>query len=166
MPLSAILGGLPVVGNLIGKVGEVIDSLHTSGEEKATARLAVEKLAQDFEVELEKSYRAEVAAKERIMVAELQQSDAYTKRARPSIVYAWIGQGLLVTALTFVVIFMRVTVPDVGVLGQLMIAWMGGGAGVVATYTITRGVEKRGIARDGSRVAAVVSAITGNRQLP
>ena len=54
---------------------------------KKELKLAVEKMVHASNMTLMDQVTAEIGAKERIMVAEIQQGDTYTKRARPTIVY-------------------------------------------------------------------------------
>ena len=125
-----------LVGGLIGPASQIIDDLHVSGEEKAMARLKMESLIQERESEVEQTIRKELESKERIIVAELQQSDNFTKRARPSVIYA----GLVFIAWNYVV------APTAG-LGSFELPsefWIGW-SGIVATYSIGRSAEKRGV---------------------
>ena len=48
----------------------------------------MESLLQKPDSEIEQTIRAELGAKARALVAELAQGDNYTKRARPTVVYA------------------------------------------------------------------------------
>jgi len=82
----SIIGDL--VGGLLKPATELIDSLHTSEEEKSAAKLAMAQVVLGHASELEETYRTEILAKERIMVAEVSSDDKYTSRARPTIVYA------------------------------------------------------------------------------
>ena len=124
------------VSSLIGPARDIIDDLHTSDEEKQAAMLKMETLIQQREAEVEQTIRRELEAKEKIIVAELQQSDNYTKRARPTVIYA----GLLFIGFNYVI------APVFG-LGSfpLPIEFWGAWGGIVATYTIGRSAEKRGV---------------------
>ncbi|KKL20404.1 hypothetical protein LCGC14_2455770, partial [marine sediment metagenome] len=73
---------------LIGSVGAIVDDLNLSGEEKQQFKLQMEALVQKRDSEIEQTTRIELQAKERVLVAELQQGDKFTKRARPMVVYA------------------------------------------------------------------------------
>ena len=142
-----IAGG---AGDLVGQIGGVIDNLHTSQEEKDAAKLAVLKLQETNDLAIEETIRAELGAKERILVAELTQGDKFTKRARPSVVYF----GLLAIAFNYSI------APAVGwgvfdLPTEFWVAW----GGIVSTWSIGRSAEKR-----GSRSKAV-QAITGSRIL-
>lgn len=84
--LTKIFGGS--IGTIVEQVGGVVDKFHLSGEEKQRFKLELESLLQKRDSEIEETMRAELQAKERILVAELTQGDSYTKRARPTVVYA------------------------------------------------------------------------------
>lgn len=85
------------IGTVVEKVGDTIDKFHLSGEEKQKFKLQVKQILMQRESEIEKTIRQNLESKERILVAELQQGDKYTKRARPSVVYF----GLLMIALNY-----------------------------------------------------------------
>lgn len=87
--LSNLLGGS--AGTIIAEVGNVADKFHLSGEEKQQFKLEVEALLQKRDSEIEQTIRKELEAKERVLVAELNQGDNYTKRARPTVVYFGLG---------------------------------------------------------------------------
>jgi len=138
------------VGNIIGQVGNVVDKFHLSGEEKQKLKMEMQQLIQQRESEIEETIRAELKAKERVLVAELQQGDNYTKRARPSVVYA----GLVF------IFFNYVLVPTIQSLAgasiqafelptQFWVAW----GGIVATWSIGRTAEKRGASNRLTRAA-------------
>ncbi len=138
---------------LIGSVGSIVDDLHLSGEEKQQFKLQMEALVQQRDSEIEQTTRIELQAKERVLVAELQQGDKFTKRARPTVVYA----GLAFIGINYVV------VPIVGVLNGVTVApielpteFWAGWSGIVATWSIGRSFEKRGTQN------RVTSAITGS----
>ena len=96
--LSNIFSG--GVGDIVDKVGDTIDKFHLSGEEKQKLKMEMQKIIQQRESEIEETIRQELSSKERIMVAELQQGDDYTKRARPTVVYA----GLLFIFFNYILV--------------------------------------------------------------
>lgn len=79
------------LGSLVEQVGNVVDNFHLSAEEKQQFKLELEALLQRRDSEIEQTLRSELEAKERILVAELEQGDSFTKRARPTVVYAGLG---------------------------------------------------------------------------
>ena len=146
------MGIFGFVEKLLGPAERIIDELHTSPEEKAAAKVKFAELARAREAEIEATLRSEIAAKERILVAELQQSDDYTRRARPSVVYF----GLLLTFVNYVLVpwvarFSGVESQPIEIPSQFWLAW----GGIVGTWVIGRTAEKRGTAN------AAVKLITG-----
>ena len=128
-------------GGIIKQVGGIIDGLNLSGEEKLKFKLDMEALLQKRESEIEQTVRTELQAKERIMVAELTQGDNYTKRARPTIIYA----GLAFIAINYVIFpliaaFTLRNFPELSLPTEFWYAW----SGVAGTYAIGRSFEKRG----------------------
>jgi len=100
--------------------------------------------------------------KKDVMVAELNQGDSYTKRARPTVVYF----GLVVIAVNhvinpwlayFVSLFFENTpaLPDIQLPGEFWIAW----GGICSVWCIGRSAEK--IKASGT-LGKVAGFITGN----
>ena len=102
--------------------------------------------------DIEETARMELEAKQNIMVAELQQGDNYTKRARPTTVYF----GLVVIFYNYCVIptiglIQGYTLPPFELPTEFWAAW----GGIVATWSIGRTAEKRG------KMNRLTGAITG-----
>jgi hypothetical protein len=138
--LSKIFSGS--VGDVVDKVGSVVDRFVTTGEDKQRFKLELESLLQKRDREVQETIRTELQSRERVLVAELTQGDSYTKRARPTVVYA---------GLAFI-LFNYCIVPFIGAVASNsnMVAldlptefWVGW-SGIVATWSIGRTVEKRG----------------------
>jgi hypothetical protein len=129
------------VGTLVEQVGGVVDEFHLSGEEKQRFKLELEALLQKRDSEIEETIRTELQAKERVLVAELTQGDNYTKRARPTVVYA----GLIFLFLNYclVPVIAKLFGADVEAL-ELPNAFWAGWSGIVGTWSIGRTIEKRG----------------------
>ena len=133
MSLLGILSG-PAKG-IIDGVGGIIDSLTTTDEERNDAKLAVAHLIHAENSEMEKTVRKELEAKERILVAELTQDDGFTKRARPSIIYA----GLLLALGGAAAKLLGSEVEVAGLVpSEFWYAW----AGIGSSWVVSRGVEK------------------------
>jgi hypothetical protein len=141
------------VGTLVEKVGGVVDKFHLSGEEKQRFKLELEALLQKRDSEIEETIRSELQAKERILVAELTQGDNYTKRARPTVVYA--GLAFIFINYCLIPIIGRLFTIDIPEL-SLPNAFWAGWSGIVATWSVGRSFEKRGASNP------VVRAITGS----
>lgn len=137
--LAKIFGGS--VGNLAEQVGGVVDKFHLSGEEKQKFKLEMEALLQKRDAEVEATLRTELGAKERVLVAELNQGDNYTKRARPTVVYAGLGFILFNYCLVpLLQTFMEAEIQPFELPGAFWAGW----SGIVATWSIGRSMEKRG----------------------
>ncbi len=158
MGLIDILTG-PVTG-LVGAIGGVIDSLHTSDDEKAAANLQIAALAADTELKMTQELTKELEAKERVIVAELQQGDNYTKRARPTVVYVGLGAFILNYVLipNIAFAFGTTLVPV-----EFPVEFWAGWSGIVMTWTIGRSMEKRAVTQNGpdGSTSRLVKIITG-----
>ena len=143
-------------GGLITGLGDVVDKFVTTPDEKQKIMLELEKQVTTKFSELEQTHRAELQAKERVLVAELTQEDKYTKRARPSVVYT----GLFVVVCNYV--FIPVLTQAFGIVYQpieLPAGFWGAWGGLVATWTIGRSFEKVGIQ------SKTTSVITGSKSI-
>ena len=144
-------GGL---SQILDSTGGIIDKFKLSPKEKESFKLQMETLLQEEGKLLEETYQQEVDAKKQIMIAELTQSDKFTKRARPSIVY----MGLLFifiihVLLPFINFFIEKSIPNtIKLPPEFWMAW----GGVVGVYGIGRTFEKTGIRNK------VTNAITGS----
>ena len=152
--ISKLLGGS--LGNIVSEVGGVVDQFHLSGEEKQKFLLEMESLMQKRDSEIEQTLRSELKAKQDILVAELSQGDNYTKRARPTVVYA--GLGFIIFNYCFIpmlgLVFNGVSFPALSLPAEFWYGW----SGIVATWSVGRSYEKRGASNKLSR------AITGSSQ--
>ena len=146
------------VGDVVEKVGDTIDKFHLSGEEKQAFKLELQRTLLQRESEIEQTIRKNLEAKERILVAELQQGDNYTKRARPTVVYF----GLLMIALNYFLVPAVILISGKDVIpedffklpGEFWAAW----GGIVATWAVGRSFEKANSSNKFSRM------ITGNKK--
>ncbi len=133
-------------------VDGIIARFKASPQEKQTFKLELEKLLQQRDSEVEATIRAELGAKERVLVAELQQGDNYTKRARPTVVNAGLGFIFLNYCIVPIVqSFGRITIQPFELLTEFWIAR----GGIVSTWVVGRSAEKRGVRN------RAVSMITG-----
>lgn len=124
---------------------------------------------------IEKRDSSIAEVKGNIMVAEMQQGDNFTKRARPSIIYT----GLAIVALNYAVfpIFTWIVrcialIGGVEVMDQipappqlnLPVAFWGTWGGVAGVYAIGRTAEKKG-GTNNQVMNTLISLITGNKPL-
>ncbi len=130
------------VGAFVEKIGNVADEFHLSGEEKQKFKLEMESLLQKRDSEIEQTLRKEMEAKERVMVAELTQGDNFTKRARPTVVYAGLGY----IGINYVVFPILATLSgaEKNALPPLPPEFWYGWSGIVATWSLGRSAEKMG----------------------
>jgi len=139
---------------LAKEIAGVATKLFGSPEKQREFELAAAEMIQARDSEIEETLRAEMQAKERVMVAELQQGDTFTKRARPSLVYVGLLLAFLEVVVRVVLVVQGKSMPEgltTVVPPQFWVAW----TGVTGTWVIGRSVERRGIKNK------IVSAITG-----
>jgi len=141
----------------IGSVAEcaksIIDRIwppNLSPAEKAKAELELQQMLQVRE-------NAVTAAQKEIIVAEMQQGDPYTKRARPTIVYAGLAFIFLVHVFIPIAAFFKGvpadSFPALSLPDEFWWAW----GGVCSAWIIGRSMEKKGTG------GKLVSMITGGK---
>jgi hypothetical protein len=147
------------VSEVVDGIAHVADRFIETPDERSAFKLQVKSLVERRNSELEQTLRAELGAKERILVAELKQGDAYTKRARPSVVYV----GLVFIGINYVLVplvsrLLQFKWPGLSVepLADLPVEFWAAWGGICTTWVIGRSAEKR-----GSRNRAI-EAVTGN----
>lgn len=103
---------------------------------------------------IEKRERSVVNAQRSIIVAEMEQGDNYTKRARPTIVYAGLAFIFMVhVVLPYVAFFKDTPVSTLTLPSEFWWAW----TGVCGIWVVGRTMEKRGAA------GKIISMITGTK---
>ncbi|MFH2100436.1 MAG: holin family protein [Pseudomonadota bacterium] len=148
------LTGIGSVADLASGILDKVWPDKMSGAERAEAELAVQRLIQDRENRV-------VDAKAAIMVAEINQSDNYTKRARPSIVYmglAFIGLvHVLLPMIAWIVLISTgkplTDMPSVALPGEFWAAW----GGVCSVWVIGRTLEKKGAGGLAGKAAGLIT---------
>lgn len=151
--LSKIFSG--GIGSAVESVGKIVDEFNLSGEEKQQFKIQFEGLLQKRDSEIEETLRSELQAKERILVAELTQGDSYTKRARPTVVYA--GLGFILFNYCLVPVMAKLIGSDITPLSLPEEFWYGW-SGIVATWSVGRTFEKRG---SSNRLTRAVTGSSG-----
>ena len=129
------------LGKTIEGIGNTVKKFVTTDSDRMAMQLELEGLLQKRDAEIENTIRTELQAKERIIVAELQQGDSYTKRARPTVVYF----GLLVIFYNYCLIptiqsLKGIPLTPFMLPTEFWVAW----GGIVATWSVGRSAEKRG----------------------
>ena len=112
------------------------------------------KIEMEMRQALERREAALLEAQQKVMVAELQQADTYTKRARPTVIYA----GLLFIFFVHVfgplaAAFGGIQVPQLSLPPEFWWAW----TGICGAYVLGRTAEKRG------STAKLTQLITGGK---
>lgn len=166
-------------GNIIDSIADTVDRFITNPDEKKAFLMEIKKieeeqrqnqrkfikemetLTQKRESEIEITIRTELEAQKSILVAELQQGDNYTKRARPTVVYVGLIFILLeIFGIRHIVLnnldlgenALAIIESSDAIFKTFLAAW----AGVVGVYAVGRSIEKRGTRN------AWTSAITGS----
>lgn len=151
-------------GNLINSITESIDRFVTTKEEREKLKQALlkvennaqqnrfnfiyemEQLSQKRELEIEQTIRKELDAKRSVLLAELNQGDSYTKRARPTVIYAGLVfillemLGLRLVILDSMEANSALIASSNHVFDTFLYTW----SGIVSVYAIGRTAEKRG----------------------
>ena len=139
------LTGIGSIASFAKSVIERIFPPKMSAEEKVKAQLLLQEMLEERENKLIDAQRA-------IMVAELQQGDNYTKRARPTLIYGGLAFIFLVHVLFPIVsYFTRQKLPGLTLPDQFWWAW----GGACSIWIIGRSAERRGINNK------IIQAITG-----
>ena len=129
------LTGLGSVADFAKTVVNKFKGDKMSEAEQAQAQLGVQELVAQRDITLDNARRD-------IIVAELNQGDNYTKRARPTIVYG----GLVFICLVHVVFpmlkaFFQIDTPEISLPSEFWWTW----GGVTGAYSLGRSAEKRGV---------------------
>ena len=150
--LSAITGGA------ISAIGDTIKKFVTTEEDRLKAAAEIETILQRRDAEIEQTIRSEIEASKSIIVAEMAQGDVYTKRARPTVVYAGLGfiflNYVFFPILTWAITLWRgtgVPTPALSLPSEFWVAW----GSVVGIWSIGRSMERRGVG------GAIVGKIVG-----
>lgn len=87
MSFSGILKNLFSGSDIVQDLRDLADEFFTTDEERQQFELKMEYLVQKRLSEVEQTVRMEMDARSKIIIAEMQQGDKFTKRARPSLIY-------------------------------------------------------------------------------
>lgn len=133
------MGIFDFLGGIIKPITDLIDNLSTSDEEKLTLKNKLMDIQNQANAKLLEYESTIVKAKADIMVAELQQTDNYTKRARPTVIYG----GLVILAINHVILpwvtfFQGMVLPAIVLPDAFWIAW----GGICGVYAFGRTKEK------------------------
>ena len=152
--IEGIVSGIGSLGGLIGGVMDRFWPAQMSEEDRAKAQLELQKQVEGFIVQ-------RVAHQRDIMMAELNQGDRFTKRARPTIVYAGLGFVFLIHVVLPMANWIAVLVqgaplpetPEMSLPTEFWWAW----TSVCGVYAIGRTMEKRGAEGTVGKVAKMIT---------
>jgi len=153
--------------NVLDSLSDVVDRFITNPDERKAFEMELkrieeqhrqnqrqflsemEQLTQKRESEIEQTIRAELKVQESILVAELQQGDRYTKRARPTVIYVGLFfillelfgiRHIILDQLNLGENALNIIQGSDAIFKTFLAAW----AGVVGVYAVGRSIEKRG----------------------
>jgi len=139
--------GLGSIADLAKGVIDRIWPPDADPNEKMKAQLELQKIVEDRENQV-------ISAQREIMVAEMNQGDNYTKRARPSVVYAGLAAVLLNNMVfPWIAHFTGRMIPQIELPSDFWWVW----GGCVSVWMIGRTAERRGATNK------VLSMITGSK---
>jgi len=152
------------IGKLLGSgvsevadaIGGVVDRFHTSDEERAKAKLEIEKILEHDRERLAKQATAELKAKEAVILAEINSEDKYVSRHRPTIGY--LGMAVIIFNYAIIPLFM----PDQKALSLPEPFWLAWGS-VVGIYSLGRSAEKMGL---GGKLTTLATGKKDNKKSP
>jgi Protein of unknown function (DUF3154). len=131
---------LDFAGKVVSPITNMIDNLTTTTEEKQKLRNELQKIQNEMTAKYVELEAKTIDAKRDVMVEELKQDDKYTKRARPTVIYA----GLMILFINHVVLpwiafFLPGTaIPTINLPTEFWLAW----GGVCGVYAFGRTQEK------------------------
>lgn len=141
------LTGIGSIADLVKGVVDRVWPADASAESRLNAELEIQRMMASREEQV-------VAAQREIIVSEMNQGDNYTKRARPTIVYAGLGFIFLVHVIAPLVAFATGrALPNLSLPEEFWWAW----SSVVGIWAIGRSAEKTG------KTGKVTGLITGNK---
>lgn len=141
------------LGETVSSIGNTVRKFVTTDSDRIQLQNELEVILQKRDSEIEHTIRTELDAKAKIIEAELNQGDNFTKRARPTTVYF----GLIVIFYNYCIIptiqmIKGIDLHPFELPTEFWVAW----GGIVATWSVGRSAEKRGVRNK------VTSLITGN----
>jgi len=118
-----------------------------SEEQKAKVQIVLQEMLQERENRV-------IDAQKSIIVSEMQQGDNFTKRARPTLVYAGLVFIFLVHVLFPIASYLTSQkLPDLSLPKEFWWAW----SGVCGVWVLGRSAEKRGV------TGKLVNLVSGNK---
>ncbi len=151
MSLSRILSG--GLGALINQGAAIADRFITTSDEKQQYKLEWAKLATQEFAAIEESIRARFSMVTDVIKAEMASGDNYTKRARPTVVYA----GLFFVVLD--IIGQAYGQSPLQIPTEFWYAW----SGICGLWVVGRSAER--VAKRTSALGKAARIVTGNKEI-
>ena len=155
LPSWLASGVTSAISGVANTAADIVDRFVESPDEKRELKALLAQKQAEGDAQIEQTIRKGLESRERIIVAEMNQEDNYTKRARPTLVYAGLGFIFLnyvlfpnVAGLMDVKDFTTIDLPF-----EFWAAW----GGTVSIWSLGRSAERRGATN------AVVKTITGSK---
>lgn len=124
-------------------------------ESQSNFKLEVENIIHEREKQIHETYRTEINASKDVVLAELKQSDLYTKRARPTVIYVGLIFvlleifGLRIAVLNYNDASDEIVKSSTAILESFLYMW----GAVAGAYALGRTAEKRGISNAVTQLA-------------
>lgn len=134
---------------IVGAVGDVLDKVTTTQDEKNKAEIAkmqlqiyIQQRLIELENEVEKTVQQDLENQRELIKLEMQNSDPYVRRARPSII--WVGLGIMIFNYVFLPLFQLIignTISPVKLPAEYWTVWgiYAGGYAYLRTREKTKG---------------------------
>lgn len=123
------------VGSFIEKAGGVIAKIGEGHTGKKEALIQLQQLATAEFGTVQETLQAELQSKERIIVAELQQDDKFTKRARPFVIYCGPVVAIIIAGMHYAAHYMGTTPPPTP---EVVYWFFGGWTSFGSVYAFSR----------------------------
>lgn len=143
-------------GDIVEQVGNVVDKFVTTGVEKHQMNVELERVLTERLTLIQQQVVARFEMVYKVIQAEMNSGDNYTKRARPTLVYF----GMAMIFVNYVLVPSIQTISGTAVLPfelptEFWVAW----GGTVGLWTIGRSAEKAGVSNRAT------SAVTGTKRI-
>ena len=138
------------ITDVVESVGGVVDKFTLSKQEKEEIKLEMQSRLMQMEKDMEETYRTELETRADIIKSEMAQGDKFTKRARPTIIYAGLIFMFILHVLVPVIAYIAgADIPKINMPEEFWWAW----GTVVGVYGVGRSAEKLGVANKITNLA-------------
>jgi hypothetical protein len=150
-----------IIGGGLGAMAEgaasIIEALQAGKIKKHEAEAMLQELKDRELARGHEDFKAELGAKERIIVAELQQGDTFTKRARPFVIYTGPVIVFALAIMYYISWWKNTTMPPTP---DFILWYLGAWAGYGSVYAFGRTKEKLGAGNSFTKLVTGASNAT------